>query len=239
VKRELPGNLDALLPLRLVLSDELRFVREQGRVIAEHPARGCEYVIEKWQYELMISLSGKRTFGEILAEVTSHNSRPIPPEDWLLFYDWLYRQELIRVLPQEDVVYELAVDNSGPRGRGALRWLQRTALVAACLAILRIAYVGSPALEPAVDRLYAEVENWFESPASRPEVLAERRMAADPSSVRELSLAGSGAAAEGSPVSALREELAACRLRRDEFYPQNNEEGYRREVARLICEANR
>jgi hypothetical protein len=36
-----------------------------------------------------------------------------------------------------------------------------------------------------------------------------------------------------SRIDTLRIQLEECRIRRDEFYLQNNEEGYRREVHRM------
>lgn len=138
--------------------------------------------------------------------------------------------------------------------------LKVSAIVLFSLAVVRIAYVAAPVFEPPVDRLYAEVADAVaedQMPATN--ASSEMRLPEPP--VNELELAGRiepsmvvqpPVVSEPGPidleipepeifvkpdptvrVDALRRALAECRIRRDEFYLQNNETGYRTEVARM------
>lgn len=151
---------------------------------------------------------------------------------------------------QEDSGFKLRL----PRRETSFRLLKAAATVAFCLAVLRISYVAAPLFEPPIDRLYAGVENFFLEDA-RPALVAESEQSARDTSVRDMQLAGRaiqpGLANDGDAPSAagtetarpetgdsegidvLRQRLAECRIRRDEFYLQNDEAGYRREVEKM------
>lgn len=128
-----------------------------------------------------------------------------------------------------------------------------------CLSIIRLVQVAAPAFEPPVQRLYAEASRLLERPAPAVSVATSERSAAEPS-VEKVSLASrmpavpeetappakkaaADEAAAGSDaatvpdlmerIESLRVQLEECRIRRDEFYLQNDEEGYRREVHRM------
>jgi len=134
--------------------------------------------------------------------------------------------------------------------------LKVSAIVLFSLAVVRIAFVAAPIFEPPVDRLYAEVADAVaedQMPATN--TSSETRLPEPP--VNELELAGriepSTESLEFPPaidleipepevfvktvptdrINALRRALAECRIRRDEFYLQNNEGGYRTEVAKM------
>ena len=77
--------------------------------------------------------------------------------------------------------------------------------------------VEPPAVAPAAERPAAEKPAIFEN---LPGATEKQTVAPAP-------------VPAGTPIAALRIELEECRIRRDEFYLQNNEEGYRREVQRM------
>lgn len=154
-------------------------------------------------------------------------------------------------------------ESFGPQRDWQRQALKMSAILLFSLAVLRIAYVAAPILEPPVNLFYASVEGYFDRDATRPE---ERRAETEvrETPVRELALAGRAQSdpanlpappvAEVVPyreemipepvrteaptfadVEQLRREMAECRIRRDEFYLQNNEIGYRYEVQKMTA----
>ncbi len=124
------------------------------------------------------------------------------------------------------------------------------------LSVIRLVYVAAPVFEPPVSRLYAELGQRFESETPVGTIAESQRAAAD-SSVEVVELSARAperakavpespaparvvvTAAEVpesvpfSRIETLRTELEECRIRRDESYLQNDEEGYRSEVQRM------
>ncbi len=130
--------------------------------------------------------------------------------------------------------------------------LKISAILLFSLAVVRIAYVAAPVFEPPVDRLYAEVAKAVaEEQMTRTSAASEKSIPETP--VSEMELSGRVESAPEPPnldipepevfvkpktdptarIDALRKALAECRIRRDEFYLQNNESGYRAEVAKM------
>lgn len=135
--------------------------------------------------------------------------------------------------------------------------LKISAMILFSLAVLRLAYVIAPVFEPPVNRLYAELENYFYD-SVQPTSIEGQTNEVKESPVREMELASQ--AGENIPeplpipapqlqpelptetvrpevnaaeLDSLRRRLAECRIRRDEFYIQNDEQGYREEVAKM------
>ncbi|NRB74937.1 MAG: hypothetical protein HRU46_11315 [Verrucomicrobiales bacterium] len=135
--------------------------------------------------------------------------------------------------------------------------LKISAAVLFCLCVFRIAYVAAPIFEPPVDRAFAAIEGYFME-----DVTAVKEARTDQefreTSVQELELAVKAGPEQLeevphapelsvmpeekpqvnldallSEMNDLRRRLAECRVRRDEFYIQNNEAGYRREVEQM------
>jgi hypothetical protein len=204
----------------------------------------------------------------------------------LNFYNWLYTEDL--VLCECDSIFELVIgdqetgreDSEEVRGEIGLsefagrlledsrvrRGLAIAVALVFSLSVIRLVYVAAPAFEPPVNRLYAEVGEWFEAEAPVGTIAESQRAAAD-SSVEAVELsaraiertseipeapapesvvvtasvkppiavapAAEPATVPVSRIDTLRIQLEECRIRRDEFYLQNNEEGYRREVHRM------
>lgn len=132
-----------------------------------------------------------------------------------------------------------------------------------CLSVIRLVYVSAPVFEPPVQRVYAEAREYLErgAPArshaesersavegavepvslaarapERPEVPQleiEPEQVETPSASLAPLPSREPVSAELARIESLRVQLEECRIRRDEFYLQGNEEGYRREVHRM------
>ena len=135
--------------------------------------------------------------------------------------------------------------------------LKTSAAILFCLCVFRVAYVAAPIFEPPVDRALAVVEGYFmKGFTEMKEARANQEFRE--TSVQQLNLAvkavpdqlvevpqapGLSVMPEKNPqvymdhllseVNDLRHRLAQCRVRRDEFYIQNDEAGYRREVEQM------
>ena len=266
----------------------MRFAHGNGEVLAEKVADGQRFVLKPWQYELMRRFDGQRTFEEISKEIYGQFQGEFSAVGLTNFYQWLYDENL--VLCECDSIFELVTDDETetvPLGQrkplarhtGLTEQIQNTvresfgvnngwqkkalkisAIVLFSLAVLRIAYVAAPILEPPVNLVYSTVEDYFYQDTQLP---AERRSGNEllDTPVQELELAGRAIdlpsampAENGSVVSyneipeppaaapptlenleSLRREMAECRIRRDEFYLQNNEIGYRYEVQKMTA----
>ena len=266
----------------------MRFAHGNGEVLAEKVADGQRFVLKPWQYELMRRFDGQRTFEEISKEIYGQFQGEFSAVGLTNFYQWLYDENL--VLCECDSIFELVTDDETetvPLGQrkplarhtGLTEQIQNTvresfgvnyewqkkalkisAIVLFSLAVLRIAYVAAPILEPPVNLVYSTVEDYFYQDTQLP---AERRSGNEllDTPVQELELAGraidlpSAMPAENGSVASyneipeppaaapptlenlesLRREMAECRIRRDEFYLQNNEIGYRYEVQKMTA----
>lgn len=141
-----------------------------------------------------------------------------------------------------------------------LRGVKITAAIIFSLSVLRLAYVTAPVFEPPVDRLYAEAGRLLKkqdggtshgelersaemSPVERVELASKAVPAVSEETEPEelVEVAPPVESPEPAPavapklemIETLRVQLEECRIRRDEFYLQNDEEGYRREVHRM------
>lgn len=142
-------------------------------------------------------------------------------------------------------------------------WQKKTIKVSAIaiisLAVLRIAYVAAPIFEPPVNHLYSSIEGRFNKDTAP--LTETRSVQPMQTPVAEMELAGRAMPVEKytptpqqvapqavqslpapapyrptvSDLDDLRRELAECRVRRDEFYIQNNEIGYRYEVQKMTA----
>ncbi len=224
MKPKTTGNLSELLPLRLRVQEELKYFQEGDEIYAESAHRECDYVLHPWQYEMLIRMNGRSTFGQLIEEIAPELPHEFTPGDWLHFYNWLYEERLVVCAP--DPVFEVVK----PAGDWKYNLARNTAIALLVFGILRISYVIAPAFEPAMDRVYSEVEIWLQPGASDSSTESKRTLASG-GSVKEFSVSGS--AVENAAVEKLRAQLASCRVRRDEYYLQNDEQGYRREVKRM------
>ncbi len=267
----LPGSLVEIFPLRFRLRDELRFIHESQRIVAERRERSQRYSLSGWQFEMLSRLDGKRSFRDISKEVYELKPGSFTAKGLLNFYNWLCLEDLI--LCECESIFELVEESAGVESgaesssglfsdqykpsKRMVQVLKLSAAVIFSLSVLRLAYVAAPIFEPPVNRLYAEVGELMR--ADEPSVsLAKSERSVQESSVQKVEIASkavektpvplemeepmalpqpeavSEPLPEAEPVHSsiddLRVKLEECRIRRDEFYLQNNEQGYRHEV---------
>lgn len=232
---------------------------------------------------MLMSFNGKTTFEAAAKRTYERQPGAFTANGLLNFYNWLYSENL--VLCECDSIFELVlgdpeVDRDDDESRSEIglsefagRLLEdsrvRHGLAVAVaivfsLSVIRLVYVAAPVFEPPVNRLYAELGNWFreETPVG---TIAESQRAPVDSSIESVELSARAVdspsivneepaprgdllpepmvaasaplppatAAPESRIETLRIQLEECRIRRDEFYLQNDEEGYRREVHRM------
>lgn len=310
----LPGNLEEIFPLRLQMKDGIVFSFQPDKILAVRTSDREQFLLKRWQYELLTRLDGKNTFEEASREVYRQSGGAFSAVGLLNFYNWLYNEDI--VMCNCASVFELVVDEAeetGPsrtsstsmessgfeipeeeepdkpvplasrvwRNQTARRALTASAIVAFSLAVLRIGYVASPIVLSPAQKAYAE---WKDARTGGPDMEATSEKLIPDSSQSELQLSGKAvetpeapepeaapqpavskeipevldipevpeleekeekASAPATPkdleeeMDDLRRELAGCRVRRDEFYIQNDEAGYRREVERMIRLAKR
>lgn len=166
-------------------------------------------------------------------------------------FELIVEEDPFEVVPEEEtkknISWNPAQYFSGGWQREALKV---SAIILFSLAVIRIAYVAAPVFEPPVDRLYAEVADAVaEDQMPKSNTVSEKSIPETP--VNEIELAGRVESIPEPPnldipepevfvkpdptarIDELRRALAECRIRRDEFYLQNNESGYRTEVAKM------
>lgn len=217
----LPGNLSEIFTLRFRLREELRFLQAGQVLIAEKVKSGRRYSMKAWQHEMLMSFDGRTTFGAAAERIYLNRPGAFTAIGLLNFYNWLYTENL--VICECDSIFEFAVADAdsekqgadeihGERGLlgfasrllGESRTRHGLAIAAALvffLSVIRLVYVAAPVFEPPIDRLYAEVGQWFdeESPVA---TIAESRRAAADSAVEaiEFSALADETSSEASPV---------------------------------------
>lgn len=293
-------QLAEIFPLRLRAREEMHFTPADGEVLVDRVSDGQQFVFNLWQYEMMRRFDGSLTFEEVAREVYTKFQGGFSTVGLTNFYQWLHEENL--VLCECESLFAFVAENDeetaslmpnlpektemgmtekmksrwqegfGPQKDWQKQALKISAIVLFSLAVLRIAYVAAPILEPPVNLLYSSVEGYFYRDMTGPEVRsAETEVRETP--VREVALAGRAqptpdispvakappfrevaipepavSDAVSDPVSdaprkmptladleQLRREMAECRIRRDEFYLQNNEIGYRYEVQKMTA----
>lgn len=266
----LPGSLVEIFPLRFRLRDELRFIHEPNRIVAERTERSQRYSLSQWQFEMLSRLDGRRSFRDVSKEVYELKPGGFTSTGLHNFYNWLCMEDLI--LCECESIFELVdepVEAESEAGSTSglfsdqfrksdrmIRLLKLSAAVIFSLSVLRLAYVAAPIFEPPVNRLYVEAGKLMK--ANEPGgSLAKSERSVQESSVQKVELASQAIGKTPAPVEMeeplelpqpealpevepekpavssideLRIKLEECRIRRDEFYLQNNEQGYRHEV---------
>jgi len=266
----LPGSLVEIFPLRFRLRDELQFIHEASRIVAERKERSQRYSLSQWQFEMLSRLDGRRSFREVSKEVYELKPGSFTSKGLLNFYNWLCLEDLI--LCECESIFELVEDPADSESEAVsspglfsdqfrnsarlVRVLKLSAAVIFSLSVLRLAYVAAPIFEPPVNRLYVEAGKLMK--AKEPVgSLAKSERSVQESSVQKVELASQAVGKTPAPVEVeeplelpqpealpeaapvrpvvssideLRIKLEECRIRRDEFYLQNNEQGYRHEV---------
>lgn len=223
MSNRLPGNLGEIFPLRFRLREELRFFQAGEAVIAEKVKSGQRYSLKPWQHAMLMSFDGKTTFEASAKRVYEKAPGAFTANGLLNFYNWLYAENL--VLCECESIFELVLgdvdpdrddegdDRDEPRlsdfaGRLLANSKLRRGLGVAValvfsLSVMRLVYVAAPVFEPPVNRLYAEMGEWFseEEPVG---TIAESRRAPAESAVESVEFASRVVA----PAPAVVEENA-------------------------------
>lgn len=155
--------------------------------------------------------------------------------------------------PKKTVAFRVGewIDGIGPMQEWQKTALKVSAVVVFGLAVIRLAFVAAPALEIPVGQVFAGIESYFLSDPVAGQSERESARQVEASRPRQMELAGRVEQPSGLPlqeaadpavdgvvsgmeiIEQLRQKMSECRIRRDEFYIQNNEEGYRREVEKM------
>lgn len=229
------------LTLKLKLRKGIQFNHRSVVIIASMPDVLVPTQLQPWEYRLMLSLNGGLAFVDVVRDVKDKFPNSFEAKDvWTLLY-WLIEHGLIE---QEEVENNLPLSEPVPsdpaRNRG--HWVklpvQILSIVIIGVGAMFAAYVATPHLlsffnEPSGSEPVVEITEAapVSDTAAREPVLAQSD---------EIEVAASTPAVEPgerpSPVEkliAMRQELSASQIRRDEYYLLDNEEGYRTEVANI------
>ena len=261
MKPDRPESLDDILSLRPQLREDLRFGAAPGGGYLERPEDDKRYNLSDWQQLLLMEMDGERAFGPIIEDLELQLMMELPEAALLGFYSMITSERLVTVdAPLDESIFELLPeveveletdseqgaesDQPTPEkaevkeaGKGFGKFLRMAGVVVIAIGIIRVAWLVAPILEPMIDRAYQEVAEIFSSDDARDSDLNSTSVTAE-RSVLDSDVSGVAFAGRG-PIDSLRQELAECRIRRDEYYLQNNEEGYREEVERMTSLAKR
>ncbi len=202
-----------------------------------------------------MGMDGEQSFASLIQRLELRSTAKPDIASLRSFYTWLYAEELItttvaRTPTAQESVFEIVMDDDEEAEFHEEEAVSQTVIafpwlaleswdpvlkigcyVMTILGVIRIAWVVAPVFEPALQRAYIDIAEFFQDDDNEPtpmiaeasSVTAERTVF--PSKVEYVSMAG-----EIDRMKSLREKLAACRIRRDEYYLQNDENGYRTEV---------
>jgi hypothetical protein len=256
--KNLKGDPKKLLLANLKLVKGIEFSNPMGEILVSM-AFGMEpAVIFDWQYRLMLRLDGSTQFIEAVRDVKSQFEGEFVAADIWTFLDWMIENELVE--EHKDAVvgsrkgFSLPlVDVIAPQASRS--WfkmpLQIIGVSLLCLASLGGAYFATPVVVtlfkslPVASSPKMAVESSApiaatENKASRLPEIAETKevtfAARAPQGFEALPTLPGDEATGTSLIEKLlgmRQELAACQIRRDEYYLLNDENGYSQEVAKI------
>ncbi len=247
---EVPAEILSLHPK---VRHPLKFGSESDQFYAERVDPKRRFPLTEWQLQLLMEMDGAQNFGTLIEEVELKSNIKLSLESIRLFYTWLYEEDLISTISQtpeaQESIFEMVMGTKETSKLPEEKKISRKTiqfpklhvgnwdqvLKAACyavtvLGVVRIAWVIAPVFEPALQRasfdiagLFQEGEDTTPKVATTSSVTAERTISS--SKEKFISVAG-----KFDQIKLLREQLAACRIRRDEYYLQSDESGYRKEV---------
>ena len=251
MKSALPDPYSEILSLQLRLKHPLSFGCDSDQLYAERSDTATRLPITEWQMQLLLGMNSDSCLGDLLYESGFKIDREFSRASLLAFCTMLAKNGVLSSnsapTPASEPILENSNDgqdespNQAPKNSqfsSAVKQLfanRDQAIKIACYAltfigVLRLAWVVAPVFEPVMERIEMEITEGGqrEQVQRTPEMnqlptLAER----GPQEAKVESVAISG---KSKQIKRLREQLAACRIRRDEYYLQSNENGYRREL---------
>lgn len=232
------------LSLRLRLRQGIQFNHKSGAIIASMPDVLVPTQLQPWEYRLMLSLNGSVTFVDVVRDVKDKFPNTFEARDvWTLLY-WLIEHKLIEEEKSESnqpLSQPLSEPVPAEPERGKGHWIKLPVQV---LSILIIGVGAMFATYVATPRLLS----FFNDPAGTDVTVVSQAAPVSVTGYREPGIAESEeievaanvpVAAPTEPPSpverliAMRQELAASQIRRDECYLLDDEKGYRAEVANI------
>lgn len=249
------------LVMHLKLRGGVQFSNSGGTIETSLPDVLDSTEIESWQYHLMLELDGKDQFISAVKAVKDRMGDDFEAADVWTFLYWLIDNELIdKVDPDldEDEKADLVVipeEIEEPSNGGWVKVpLQILTILIVCVIILYVSYVGTPMVQNYVRKMNSE--ELADIKAARMPQFAEKTekevsgikpMVQDAFDdlptiepieelVEEPTEEINGPSINTDLLNRLlemREEMAACQIRRDEYYLLNNEDGYIKEVDRI------
>ena len=252
-----------LLPMHLKIRRGLEYSTVGGAVRVALDGSLEPTFVRQWQHRFMLELDGKKPLINVVRDVDAKFPHHFKPEEVWDFLGWLIKNELILdPNPIDNLLIESDSQKSGKGEKSALlSWiripLQAVAVVATGLGIMYFTYIATPYVFA-----YLQIGNYadpIEEIEGSGKIIEETRMPnyVEPEKVvfagRSIDapivipslseLETESTMAEETPPSKesdltetlldLRQKLVECQIRRDEYYLQNDEDGYRNEVAKI------
>lgn len=242
------------LLMNLKLAKGIQFSNPLGEILATIPNQTEPTVIAKWQYRMMLSLDGEQQFVEVVKDVKNECDGEFEATDVWMFLDWLIENDLIE---EAELEYEPESETKAPvlpelvePAKSTRTWLKVPLQIFGALLICAGAAFGAYSATPILlalfqDEVVTPVEEVI-AEVSTPVVEEISTAVRTPKLVEpdEVTFASRAPAKEELPpvpeepslvdkLISMRREVAACQIRRDEYYLLNNENGYRAEVAKI------
>lgn len=246
-----------LLLMNLKLVKGVQFSNPLGEILASIPNALPATIITKWQYRMMLSLDGNQQFLEVVREVKNDYAGDFTAEDVWQFLDWLIENDLVEAEEMAGADGDSEANSSGlPNVIAPTKtrrpWykmpLQSIAAISICLIVAFSTYFMTPFLlaifAPQDDTMQQEdvpvvfaqaIPVKTETKAVRIPKIAE---------TEEVVVAGRSPIVEELPplpeepslvekLIEIRQQMAACQIRRDEYILLKDEKGYRAEAAKI------
>lgn len=242
------------LVMYLKLRKGIQFTNTSGEIETSLPEVIKPTVIEPWQYRMMLSLDGDDQFIEVVKKVKDQCAGQFEASDVWTFLYWLVDNELLNEvddIPKDDddaLVLPDVIEAEADRDRSMSGWvkvpLQVIAVLIICGFVMYSAYIATPMLlamfqgndsDPMAE-MTAEVESIQETRMPHFAEMEEVTLASELPTEEEEVVVEEPESVEPTIVDRLielRQEMAACQIRRNECYLLNDEDGYTREVERI------
>jgi|GEM_PF-2702744 len=246
---ELPESHTEILSLHLKLKASLGFGGDSEQLYAERSDTGSRFSITEWQMHLLMGMDGEKSLGDLLQEAGSKLESDFNFPSLKSFCARLYKDSLVAPIAQiqtaDESIFELVLDGDqiAPQKGLAPSWisliknwdqiLKYACYAVTILGVIRIAWVVAPVFDPVMERANLEITEIFREDKNN-RTLVDKKLPIVSERVPVTAKTESfTVAGKIDKVKLLREQLAECRIRRDEYYLQNEEEGYRIELEKM------
>jgi len=249
-----------LLLANLSLVKGIQFSNPMGEILVASPLGLESTAITTWQYRLMLSMDGSEQFIEVVRTIKSQFDGEFVAADVWAFLDWMIENELVEERRKyadnssKRFPYPLPDVITQQPARSRFRMpLQVIGVSLLCLTSLGGSYLATPLLVTLFKSQPAAKKQQVVAPVAKTAAITEKKASRIPevAEKKEVSFASRAPQAfealpelpgdaEATPepnliekLMGMRQEMAACQIRRDEYYLLNDETGYSGEVARI------